>query len=148
MPPTSYAIATADVPWVPLRQGLAMRPLHFERDGYSLQLRLEPGTLIPRHRHTGVVHAINLSGYRQIVGDGEIIGPGDFLFEPTGNIDSWQCHGDAPCIVQISLTGRVEYLRDDGTVESHSDSQSALAAYLAHCTAEGIPPDPRIVGVM
>ena len=146
MPTASHAIATAELPWIALREGLAMRPLHFEREGYALQLKLEPGTIIPRHRHTGVVHAINLSGHREIIGDGEIIGPGDFIFEPAGNVDSWRCHGDEPCIVQISLTGRVEYLSDDGAIESYSDSETALAAYLEHCAGNGISPDQRIIG--
>ena len=123
-----------------------MRPLHFEEDGYSLQLKLEPGTIITRHRHTGVTHALNLIGYRQIDASGEIIGPEDFIFEPDGNEDSWRCHGDAPCIEQISLTGRVEYLDEDGNVVSHSDSSTAKTAYLDHCRSIGCAPDPRIMG--
>ncbi|MEP6784589.1 MAG: cupin domain-containing protein [Sphingomonadales bacterium] len=148
MPAQLHAIATSDLPWVRLRKGLAMRPLHFEPNGYALQLKLDPGTVIPKHRHTGVVHAINLSGYREIVGDGEIIGPGDFIFEPAGNVDSWRCHGDEPCIIQISLTGRVEYLNEKGEVESYSDSATVLAAYREHCASEGVAPDPRIVGIV
>lgn len=56
------------------------------------------------------------------------------------------CHGDAPCIVQISLTGRVEYLADDGAADSYSDSMTALSAYLDHCRQQGLTPDRKIVG--
>lgn len=123
-----------------------MRPLHFERDGYALQLRLEPGTVITSHRHTGLVHALNLSGSREIMGTGEIIGPGDFVFEPIGNEDSWRCHGDEPCVIQLSLTGRVEYLDADGNMTSYSDSGTAESDYRSYCAAESIGIDPRIVG--
>jgi 2,4'-dihydroxyacetophenone dioxygenase len=143
---TRFAVPVADIPWVPLRGGLSMRPLHFEAGGYALQLRLDPGTVIGRHRHTGIVHALNLSGHREIVGTGEIIGPGDFVFEPAGNEDSWRCHGDEPCVIQLSLTGRVEYLDENGAVESYSDNTTAEAAYRDHCQVIGIAPDPRVVG--
>ncbi len=69
-------IHDTDIDWVPLREGLSFRPLHFEQDGYSLQLRLEPGTLISHHRHTGEVHAFNLCGERELIEDGVIAGPG------------------------------------------------------------------------
>ncbi|WP_421739137.1 cupin domain-containing protein [Caulobacter sp.] len=146
MSDNAHAVATEDIPWVPLRAGLSMRPLHFEENGYALQLRLEPGTVIAPHRHTGITHALNLSGYREILESGEIIGPGDFIFEPIGNTDSWRCHGDAPCIIQLSLTGRVEYLGPDGEVESYSDSDTAREAYLAYCQKQGVQPNTRIVG--
>jgi len=134
------------IPWVPLRDGLSMRPLRFERAGYSLQLRLEPGTRISPHRHTGPVHALNLSGSRRLIEADEIVGPGVFVYEPAGNTDSWECFGDEPCVVQITLRGRVEYLDDAGQVIDHSDSTTAEAAYRAHCKTQGVAPDPRIVG--
>jgi 2,4'-dihydroxyacetophenone dioxygenase len=139
-------VATATQAWIPLRDGVSMRPLHFEADGYALQLKVDPGAVITRHRHTGIVHALNLSGYREIVDTGEIIGPGDYLFEPPGNEDSWRCHGDAPCIVHITLTGRVEYLGAAGQVESYSDTQTAREHYLQWCAAESVTPDPKIIG--
>jgi 2,4'-dihydroxyacetophenone dioxygenase len=56
-------------------------------------LRLEPGAEIATHRHTGEVHAFNLEGSRQL-SSGEIIGPGDYVYEPLGNMDSWKVVGD------------------------------------------------------
>ncbi|WP_425393390.1 cupin domain-containing protein [Brevundimonas aveniformis] len=134
------------IPWVPLRKGLSMRPLRFERSGYSLQLRLEPGTRIGPHRHTGPVHALNLTGSRRLIEADEIVGPGEFVYEPAGNCDSWECHGDAPCIIQITLRGRVEYLDEAGEVMDYSDSATAEAAYRAHCAGVGLEADRRIVG--
>lgn len=61
-------------------------------------------------------------------------------------VTSWMCHGDEDCVVQISLTGKVEYLAEDGSVESYSDTGTARAAYLEHCEREGLTPDRRILG--
>jgi 2,4'-dihydroxyacetophenone dioxygenase len=140
-------IRAASLDWVPLRPGISMRPLHFEADGYALQLKVEPGAVVTRHRHTGEVHALGLSGAREIIDTGEVVGPGDYVFEPAGNEDSWRCHGDEPCVVHITLTGRVEYLGEDGEVVSFTDRNTALREYLDHCRSIGGAPDPAIVGL-
>lgn len=146
MPLSADPIATASLDWVPLRPGISMRPLHFEADGYALQLKVEPGAVVTRHRHTGEVHALNLSGCREIVDTGEVVGPGDYVFEPAGNEDAWRCHGDEPCIVHITLTGRVEYLDANGEVTSYTDRDTALHEYLEYCGSVGTMPDPAILG--
>jgi hypothetical protein len=142
--PTCYPVIAAQIEWVPLREGLSFRPLHFAPDGYSLQLRLEPGMTIARHRHTGEVHALTLAGKREILETGEIIGPGTFVYEPRGNSDSWRCVGDEPCIIQITVKGRVEYLDASGGVLSHTDTYTAQAAYLAWCAEHGVAPHPAL----
>jgi 2,4'-dihydroxyacetophenone dioxygenase len=81
---------TATMTWIPTGGGKAFRPLRFHADGWSELMRLEPGSLVPRHRHTGEVHAYNLAGTRQILGTDEIVGPGDYVYEPAGNVDAWQ----------------------------------------------------------
>jgi hypothetical protein len=135
--PTCYPVNAEEIEWVPLRPGLSFRPLHFAADGYSLQLRIEPGMTIARHRHTGEVNAFTLSGAREILDTGEIIGPGTFVYEPRGNSDSWRCVGDEPCIIQISVKGRVEYIDSQGNMTHHTDTYTAQAAYLAWCAEHG-----------
>jgi len=131
--------------WIPLRKGVSFRPLHFAADGYSLQLRVEPGTTIARHRHTGEVHAFNIVGHRELIETGEIAGPGDYVYEPAGTVDSWRCLGGIACVVQITLKGRLEYLDDEGAVVECTDACSARGTYLAWCRARGAPPDPLLV---
>src|SRR5258708_5524737 len=135
---TAYPVRAEAIDWVPLRAGLWFKPLHFEADGYSLQLRVDPGTTIARHRHTGEVNAYILSGAREIIDSGEIIGPGTFIHEPDGNNDTWRCHGEEPCIIQISVKGRVEYIDDAGNVLSHTDTHTAQAAYRRWCAESGV----------
>ena len=44
---------TADLDWIPLSPGISFKPIVFLPDdsGYQLLLRVEPGTVVPRHRH-------------------------------------------------------------------------------------------------
>jgi hypothetical protein len=137
---TAFPVHTPGIEWIFLRQGVSFRPVRFGLDGWTLQLRVEPGTTITRHRHTVEVHAINISGRRELIETGEIVGPGTYVYEPPGNVDSWRCVGDEPCVVHISLTGRVEYLDDDGNVIHYSDTHKQRETYLDWCRSNAIAP--------
>jgi anti-sigma factor ChrR (cupin superfamily) len=135
-------VDTNEMDWVPLSEGISFKPLTFFRDGggYQLLLRVEPGTVIPRHRHTGEVHAFNLSGRRVLLDTGDEIGPGAYVHEPVGNHDTWMAVGDVACIVHIEANGRVEYLDDAGHVVRHTDAHTARAEYLTWCKSTGREP--------
>ena len=68
-------IDTDRMPWIPTGPGKSFRPLRFAEDGWSELMRLEPGSAVAVHRHTGEVHAFNLAGTREIFGTGERVGP-------------------------------------------------------------------------
>ena len=129
------------LPWTPLAEGLSFKPLRFlsEDRGWMALLRLEPGTVIPPHRHTGELHALNIECLRQLV-TGEILGAGGYVYEPAGNIDSWAAVGDIPLVVLIVVSGAVEYLDPDGIVLIRATASSQEAAYRDRCAALGVPP--------
>lgn len=140
-------VHTGEIDWIPLSPGLSFKPITFFPDdaGYQLLLRLEPGTVIPRHRHTGEIHSFVLSGARRIAGTRDTIGPGTYVHEPVGNVDSWRAVGDEPCIVHIEANGRIEYLDAEGRVVRHTDAATARATYLEWCERQGRPADPALV---
>jgi hypothetical protein len=140
-------VHTAELDWIPLSPGLSFKPITFFPDdtGYQLLLRIEPGTVIPRHRHTGEIHAFVLSGARRIAGLAATVGPGTYVHEPVGNVDSWRAVGDEPCVVHIEANGRIEYLDAEGSVVRHTDAATARAAYLEWCEREDRPVDPALV---
>lgn len=109
------------LPWIPLGSGESFKLLHSSRTERVLLLRVEPGTVIPLHRHQGYVHAFNVSGTRKLIETGEIVGPGDYVYEPVGNVDSWMAVGDEPVIVHIVSTGAMEYLGAHGEVIERHD---------------------------
>jgi hypothetical protein len=136
---------TDDMAWIPTGGGKSFRPLRFTADGWSELMRLEPGSLVGLHRHTGDVHAYNLAGTREILSTGETVGPGDYVYEPAGNTDTWQAVGDEPCIVHIKITGAVEYLDESGAVTGSADSATQYAAYLAWCGETGTEPAAQLI---
>ena len=98
------------LPWIPLGPGESFKPLRFlaQDRGRVLLLRLEPGTLVPLHRHLGEVHAYNLAGRRKLLETDEIVGEGGYVYEPAGNVDSWMAMGDEPVIVHITSYGAMD----------------------------------------
>jgi anti-sigma factor ChrR (cupin superfamily) len=127
--------ATESLPWQPLQPGFSIKVLRAPSDAEprAALLRLEPGTVIALHRHTGDVHAINLQGTRKILTTGELVGPGQFVYEPTGNVDSWMAIGDEPCIIFVVVTGAIEYIGKVGEVLSRSTNASAAESYRRYC---------------
>lgn len=137
-PPLS--VDTEKLPWIPLGPGEDFKPLRFvpATSGRVLLLRLQPGCVVPRHRHLGEVHAYNLAGRRRL-DTGEVVGPGGYVYEPCGNVDSWTAVGDEPVVVLITAHGAMEYLGERGEVLRRDDAKSLREAYRRHCATTGLP---------
>jgi len=140
MTPKQTSVEAAMMPWIPLGPGESFKPLHFAFDARALLLRLEPGTLVPLHRHLGAVHALNVSGYRKLIEENRIVGPGDYVYEPPGNVDSWVATGDEPLVVHIVSHGAMEYLDSKGEVLRRDTASSLFDVYHAYCREHGLTP--------
>lgn len=139
MDQTSSPLDTTSLPWMPLSEGISIRPLWLHGEERTIQLKVEPGHRIGPHRHTGPVHALTLSGCRRLA-SGELAGPGAYVFEPEGNEDHWACEGDQPVIVQITMRGRVEYVGPGGKVTSATDTASLRDQFLEWCARQSLTP--------
>ena len=128
------------LPWIPLGPGESFKPLRFLSNGRVLLLRLEPGTVVARHRHLGEVHAFNLAGRRRILGSDRLVGPGDYVYEPAGNVDAWMAVGDEPVVVHITSYGAMEYLGENGEVLRRDSPSSLRETYLRYCADNEITP--------
>lgn len=119
------------LPWQPVHPGFALKLLQggTDADTRVLILRVDPGTVIQRHRHGGEVHAFNLAGRRQLLETGEVIGPQGYVYEPPGNVDSWMAVGDEPALVLVTLRGSFETLDAVGTVIGRSTTGSITESY-------------------
>lgn len=91
---------------------------------------------MPLHRHTGEIHAYNLSGTRRLC-SGEVVGPGDYVYEPPGNTDSWVV-GDDPLIALVVIMGEVEFLAPDGSCAVRVSANTQLARYERYCKEHGL----------
>lgn len=136
----SEALDTEGIPWISLGPGESFKPLRFfpSDRGRVLLLRLDPGTVVARHRHTGEVHAYNLAGQRKLLETGEVVGPGGYVYEPAGNVDSWMAVGTEPVVVHILAYGAMEYLDDQDAVLKRDTGASLLARYRTFCADNGL----------
>jgi 2,4'-dihydroxyacetophenone dioxygenase len=125
--------------WIPEGPGKWSRPLRFLNDnrGWVELMRLEPGVKLGLHRHTGEVHAYNLEGRRELC-DGRVVGPGDYVHEPAGNVDFWQAVGDTPLVVMVVVMGAVEYIGAHGEVTRRITTADRIADYERYCAAQGM----------
>ena len=137
---------TGVMSWIPTGPGKSFRPLRFAADGWSELMRLEPGSTVAVHRHTGEVHAFNLAGTREIFGTGERVGPGSYVYEPAGMIDAWGAVGDGPCVVHITVAGVIECLGAGGRVTGTVSAAARREVYLAWCREHGVRPAEQILG--
>jgi quercetin dioxygenase-like cupin family protein len=122
---------SAALPWQPLKPGFSMKLLYAdpERELRVQLLRLDPGTVIERHRHDGPVHAYNLAGSRMLLDTNELVGPGGYVYEPAGNVDSWMAVGDEPVIVFVTVEGAISYIDERGEVTSSATTRRTADNY-------------------
>lgn len=134
-----HPAGTEHLPWNEVSPGFSLKLLRGEEDGdtRALLLRLEPGTVVARHRHEGEVHALNLSGHRKLLDTGEVIGPGGYVYEPAGNVDSWMAVGDAPVIVFVTVRGAMETFDPRGGIAERSTTSGLAAAWRRFLAARG-----------
>src|SRR5262249_48010842 len=121
----------AEMPWVPSSTpGKAAKLLRvFAGDrGFVELLRMEPGVAMPRHRHTGEVHVVNLAGERRLCG-GEIVGPGQYVYEAPGDVDEWTVVGTVPMIAFVVVMGEVEFLGPDDVTCARASGLTQFAEY-------------------
>jgi quercetin dioxygenase-like cupin family protein len=122
---------SASLPWVEVGPGVSLKLLHgrVDADTRALLLRLEPGTVMGRHRHQGEVHALNLLGQRQLLDTGEVVGPGGYVYEPAGNVDSWRAVGDEPVVIFVTVRGAIETLDERDQVTGRDSTGSLAETY-------------------
>jgi 2,4'-dihydroxyacetophenone dioxygenase len=124
-------VAAGPLPWQPIKPGFSAKLLHadVEADLRVQLLRLEPGTVVARHRHEGEVHALNVAGRRLLLDTGQVVGPGDYAYEPPGNVDSWQAVGDEPLIVFVTVRGAISYLDEAGRPTDTRTTREVAESY-------------------
>jgi quercetin dioxygenase-like cupin family protein len=128
------------LPWIPSPvPGKSSRPLRFLRGnrGFVELLRMAPGVAMPPHRHTGETHAFNLSGARRLA-RGELIGPGGYVYEPPGHVDSWEVVGGEPLVLLVVVMGEVHMLAPDGHVRGIANAATRFVEYQTFCREHGV----------
>jgi quercetin dioxygenase-like cupin family protein len=138
----SQPLDTESIPWIPIGPGESFKLLRCMPGdrGRVLLLRVDPGTVISRHRHLADVHCFNVSGSRRLIDSGEIIGPGVYVYEPAGNVDSWEAVGDEPAVILITSFGGMEYLDKNDQVLRRDTSSTLFDVYMRYCEEHKLTP--------
>lgn len=100
------------------------------RRGAFLAMKVDPGIIIGAHTHAGAVHAYNVSESKQ-PDTGEIAWLGAYVYGPAGHVDAWPCAGDEPCIVQITMSGRLTCLGANNEILDYIDTRKLREHNLA-----------------
>lgn len=130
-----------DLPWIPAATpGKWVRPLRFLGDrGFVELLRMTPGTVMPLHRHVGEVHLHQFTGQRQLC-SGQILGPGDYAYEPAGHVDWWKVVGEEDMVALAVVMGEIEFIAPGGEVRVRANVHTQRADYERHCREHGLAP--------
>jgi quercetin dioxygenase-like cupin family protein len=132
--------------------GIESQLLAADIEGGFFVVRLvgAPGTSVPAHLHTGVVHAFTVRGkwqYREYP-DSPANTAGSYLYEPAGSTHTLQIAADAggPTEIYFVIYGALVNLDEKGSIANVLDARSALTAFSTLPEAQGPNAAHIIVG--
>jgi 2,4'-dihydroxyacetophenone dioxygenase len=127
------------LPWAMVLPDIEIRVLRVDPDGarYTMMMRAQPGSTLPRHRHLGDVHAITHSGRWRYDDYDWTAGPGSYVHESAGAAHTFRVPADAdePAVITFVVEGPQELLDDDGSVASVESGPTILGYYRAYLEA-------------
>ena len=131
-----------ELPWVDLTPEVETKVAHVNlKEGlWVVRNRMQPGTQVQTHRHTGPVFAFTMTGsWHYLESADEVNRPGSYLFEPAGSTHTLKVpeDSDGPADVWFAIYGANLNLDADGKIESVLDAGVMLAIYRALCQQQG-----------
>ena len=145
-PATDVVARSADIPWVPQGSGnVWFKPLRIslEQNRWTNLLKVTKGGVVNRHRHLSEVEGWVLQGHWHYVEHDWTAGPGDFVYEPRGDVHTLVADvadEDHPMLTLFSIHGDIEYVDENGDRLYIENAESKLRRYLDYCEAQGIAP--------
>lgn len=123
-----------DMPWVTQAPGIEMKVLRVSDDfgTWVVMNRLEPGTTLPTHRHSGGVTAYTVSGTWRYLEHDFVATAGSMVREPAGSAHTLTVDKDAsePAIIFFVIEGGLTHIGPDGTIWGISDAQTEKSRYV------------------
>jgi len=115
---------------------------------WVVRTRMQPGTTLQRHKHTGEVFALTFSGAWKYLEYPEVNRPGSYLYEPAGSIHTLHVPEEVEGITDVwfAVRGANLNLDAEGKVESYTDASTVRDGYLAMAEQRGLG-RPPIIGL-
>ncbi|MEJ3654188.1 2,4'-dihydroxyacetophenone dioxygenase family protein [Actinomycetes bacterium KLBMP 9759] len=143
--PVSDVVArSADIPWVPQGSGgVWFKPLRISvaQNRWVNILKVTAGGVVNRHRHLAEVEGWVLQGRWHYIEHDWSAGPGDFVFEPPGDVHTLVADvadEEHPMLTLFSIHGSIEYVEENGALRYVETAETKLRRYLDHCAELGI----------
>jgi 2,4'-dihydroxyacetophenone dioxygenase len=131
-----------DAPWVDTGIGIDLKVMRVDlKSGtWVIRNRFQPGVQIPTHRHTGPVEGYTLTGRWHYLEYDFVSTAGSYIHEPAGSVHTLHVPEDntEPTDVLFVIEGALLNLTADGQIESYTDAEAILDAYLALLDAAGM----------
>ena len=137
------------LPWVEQGMGVEMKILHVS-DTYGTWVvlqRMQPGTMLPTHRHSGRVFGYTLAGRWHYLEHDFIATAGSFIHEPANGAHTLHVFEDAaePAVIFFAIEGALVNYGPNGEMWGVSDAQTQLAEYLRLAKEQGHSLDPKLI---
>jgi len=102
-----YSVDPGTMPWIPVIDGVAAKPLRFASGGtgWASIVRIDPGCFVPKHRHSGEVQGVVLSGRCRYTDGSPWLEPGTYLHEADGAEDEVLACPDAGAEILFMVAG-------------------------------------------
>ena len=146
-PPIADVVArSADIPWVPQGSGnVWFKPLRISvaQNRWVNLLKVTRGGVVNRHRHLAEVEGWVIQGQWHYVEHDWSAGPGDFVYEPPGDVHTLVADvadEEQPMLTLFSIHGSIEYVDENDEPVHVETAETKLRRYLEHCAAAGIAP--------
>lgn len=140
-PPTSN-VATERVPWGLVWEGIEIKILRTgEKSGtYTVMTRLQPGVVLPKHRHFGEVHGYTLSGRWHYLEYDWFAETGDYVYEPPNSTHTLEVPADSPepAVILFTVDKGMVILGDNDEILTIEDAWSITTLYHQALTNAGI----------
>lgn len=139
----------SDLPFVSDLAGYSYMLAHVDLDEglWVIHTRLEAGTTLPTHRHTGPVLGFTLNGRWRYTEYGVDYRAGSHIFEPANSVHTLQAPADNTerTDVWFAVRGANLLLDGDGNITAVRDAAAVLASYYELCEAAGHR-RPNVIG--
>jgi quercetin dioxygenase-like cupin family protein len=149
--PTALHRGTEELPFADLGGGLWLQLAMVDLPNglWVMRIRLDPGTVLLRHRHTGPVHAFTVSGRWRYLEYDDVNLPGSYLYEPAQSVHTLEAPGDNDAVTEVcfSILGSNLNLNDENEIVSIDNATSILKLYRMRCEEQDLPSPNVIVSV-
>lgn len=140
---TTRVVETRDIPFVEMSPGIELKMLRVggESGVYTLMTRFAPGTVLPRHRHFGPVHAYTIEGRWYYKEYDWVAEAGSFIYEPANSVHTLAVPADnsGPTLVLFTIEAGMVLLGDNDELLLIEDAQSVNRYYAMALEMRGIP---------